>query len=310
MKRLRWLLLILLLVVAPAWGVYVWRNPETRALNPAARAGVSGTFLHLRDGVTHVEVAGQEQARVVVLVHGFSVPAYLWDPTFAALRDAGYHVIRYDLFGRGLSDRPDAAYDGSFYDLQLDDLLAALHVDGKVDIFGVSFGGFVAAHYASTHPQRIRTLSLIDPANRRPLLPWYFKVPVLGPYVFQIYAVPAMADNQPNDFLHPERFPSWAERYRPQMQYTGFGRALYRTRLALTDVDFDAMYVKLARTGIPVALFWGRQDPILPVAQAADVRRALPGLDYVEVDQSGHLPHMEQSAIFNARMLDFLERHR
>lgn len=37
-------------------------------------------------------------------MHGFSVPYYIWEPTFAALVQAGLRVLRYDLYGRGYSD--------------------------------------------------------------------------------------------------------------------------------------------------------------------------------------------------------------
>ena len=118
-----------------------------------------------------------------------------------------------------------------------------------------------------------------------------------------------VADNQASDFLHPEKFPGWAERYRPQMQYEGFGRALYRSRLNLASTDFDAIYATIARNGTPVQLIWGKQDPVIPVAQAARIRRAIPALEYFEIDQAGHLPQMEQTAIFNQRMLAYLEAH-
>jgi pimeloyl-ACP methyl ester carboxylesterase len=311
MKLLRWLLIVIVLAGGSAAGYHHYQNPEKFTLDDQARnsAGAPGAFVALSGGVTHYEAAGPVNGRVALLVHGFSVPSFIWDPTFKALSEAGYRVIRYDLYGRGLSDRPDAAYDGAFYDQQIDDLLKALQVNGQVDLFGLSFGGFVTAHYASTHPQRIRTLNLVDPSNAPPSTPWQLQVPLLGPYLFQVAAVPTMADNQATDFLHPERFPGWADRYRPQMTFHGFGRALYRSRMQLARVDFDAMYATIAKAGLPVQLIWGKQDPTIPVAQSAHIRRAIPAVEYVEIDQSGHLPQMEQTAIFNQRMLAFLAAH-
>ncbi|MYN26215.1 alpha/beta fold hydrolase [Duganella levis] len=311
MKALRLVVLVLVLAGVGAAGYYYIRNPESQTLNAVARrdAQAPGAYVTLGDGVTHYEVAGPDNGRVAVLVHGFSVPSYIWDPTFAALRDAGYRVIRYDLYGRGLSDRPDAAYDGALYDRQLDQLLTALKVDGKIDLFGLSFGGYVSAHYASTHPQRIRTLNLVDPSNSAPKLGWQMTTPLLGPYLFQTGAVPGMAGNQSSDFLHPEQFPGWADRYKQQMAYHGFGRALYRSRLALAREDFDGIYAAIARAGTPVHLVWGKQDPTIPVAQAAHIRHAIPSTAYREIDQSGHLPQMEQAALFNHDMLTYLAAH-
>ena len=60
-------------------------------------------------------------------VHGFSVPYYLWDPVVTALTGAGFQTLRYDLFGRGFSDRPNVSYNADLYDHQLTDLLNGLH---------------------------------------------------------------------------------------------------------------------------------------------------------------------------------------
>ena len=79
---------------------------ETKRLTPEVRTGLPGNFIQLSDGVVHYELAGPEDAPVVVLVHGFSVPFFIWDPTFEGLSEAGFRVLRYDLYGRGFSDRP------------------------------------------------------------------------------------------------------------------------------------------------------------------------------------------------------------
>ena len=89
-----------------AYGYEVARDPERAELNPAARERAPGDFVTLSQGTTFYDVAGPDTGRVVVLVHGFSVPSYIWDSTFTALTAAGYRTIRYDVFGRGWSDRP------------------------------------------------------------------------------------------------------------------------------------------------------------------------------------------------------------
>lgn len=313
MKILRTLLIGIAIVLAAlsaiAYGYYQYKNPEKLSLDDQARVSAAGLFVHLSAGTTHYEVAGPANGRVAVLVHGFSVPSYIWDPTFAALRDAGYRVIRFDLYGRGLSDRPDAAYDGELYATQINDLLAALQVNEPIDLFGLSFGGYVAGYFAAKHPQKIRTLSLVDPSNARANLPWHRSIPLVGAYWFQVSELPGKAEGQSSDFLHPERFPDWAGKYRPQMQYKGFGRALRRSALRLTTADFEGIYGAIGKAEIPVFLVWGKQDQTLPVTGAENVKRGIPKLDYFEVDQSGHLPHMEQTAAFNERMFAFLNAH-
>src|SRR5271168_5083920 len=81
-------------------------NVEREEITDAVRRKATGSFVHLSDGLTHYELAGTESGRTVVLIHRFSAPYYLWDHTFDPVVKAGFRVLRYDLYGRGFSDRP------------------------------------------------------------------------------------------------------------------------------------------------------------------------------------------------------------
>ncbi len=294
-------------VLPSAW--YLLKNPERATLDAAARAAAPGRFVETSVGATHYELAGPDSGRTVVLVHGFSVPSYIWDSTFIALAANGYRVLRYDLIGRGWSERADVAYDPPTHDAQLTELLDSLGIAGPVDIAGLSFGGLVAAWFAAQHPTRVRTLVLVDPVSRARALPDVLSMPVVGNFIWQTTVVPTMPAGQPTDFLHPERFPDWEARYRPQMRYRGFGRALRRAGLASARVDFPALYGTIASNGTPVLLLWGRQDQTTPFERHTDVTARIPQAEFVPVDSSGHLPHLEQTALVNARLLAFLQRH-
>ncbi len=309
MRFLRILLVVVLLCVTAATAVYFVRNPEQRDLDAAARATVAGQFVRLSDGVTHYNVTGPESGRTVVLVHGFSVPLYIWDSTVTALSASGYRVVRYDVYGRGLSDRPDVAYDGPLYVRQINELLDSLRIATPVDLMGLSFGGFVTGHYVAAHPDRVRSLTLIDPVASSPEMPALLSWPVVGAWVWQVTQVPGMADNQVSDFLHPEHFPGWPELYRPQMRFRGFGRALLRSALISSRTNYDSLYAGVRRTGVPVLLVWGRQDQTVAFELSDVVRRAIPTLEFFPVDSAGHLPHMEQSSRVHDRMKDFLVAH-
>ncbi len=310
MRRvLQWGIGLAAVALCLAYGVYLVRTPERATLDAEARASVPGAYVGSSVGTTHYEVAGPDTGRVAVLVHGFSVPAYIWDSTFHALAAAGFRVVRYDLVGRGWSDRGDVAYDGETFDAQLGELLDSLNVSGPVDLFGLSFGGFVTSNFTANNPSRVRTLVLVDPTVNPAPMGGVVRWPVVGRYLFEVMAAPGMADGQPGDFLHPERFPGWADRYRPQQRYRGFARALHRSRFELAYADFEDLHTRIARQGTPVLLVWGKQDPVIPIDQSDAVRRRIPSVEFVPIDSSGHLPHLEQSTVFNAAVFSFLSRH-
>lgn len=308
-RLLRVVALIIPLLLLAAAGAWFWRNPETSTLDEAARQGAPGRFVRLSDGMTHYEIAGPDSGRVAVLVHGFSVPYYIWDSTAVALGAAGYRVVRYDVYGRGLSDRPDVTYDGALYDRQLSELLDSLRIAGPVDLMGLSYGGYVTGHFAATHRDRVRTLTLVDPVAESRQVPAFLALPVIGEWFWQVWQAPGAADGQASDFLHPEHWPDWADRYRPQMRYRGFGRALLRSSLASSTTDFAAHYAAVGKTGIPVLLIWGKQDSTVSIIHSDVVRNGIPGIEYLVVDSAGHLPNLEQPAVVHARMLSFLSAH-
>ncbi|MDQ6829450.1 MAG: alpha/beta hydrolase [Gemmatimonadota bacterium] len=305
--RLATRLIVVATILAGA-AFYYARNPEREALDDAARAGAPGKFVHLADGVTHYEMTGAADARTVVLIHGFSVPYYIWDSTAAALATHGFRVVRLDLFGRGWSDRPDVEYDASLFDRQVTGLLDSLRIAGPVDVMGLSMGGMVAANFAARHPERTRTLTLIDPAAAHSSTPLMIRVPLVGTYIFQTMAVPTMADGQFGDFAEPKRFPDWADKYRPQMRYRGFGRALRSTGINSARVDPDSLYSSVGKLTMPVLLIWGKLDTTVPFDLSANVRRDIPRAEFHPIEHAAHLPNVERASEVNPIILAFLQR--
>jgi pimeloyl-ACP methyl ester carboxylesterase len=288
---------------------YLVRDPERRVLDARARQGAPGKFVTLSDGVTHYQVDGPDTGRVVLLAHGFSVPLYIWDSTAAALSNAGYRVVRYDAYGRGLSDRPDVAYTDALYDRQVLELLDSLKI-ARADLAGVSAGGFVTGVFAGRHPDRVRSLVLVDPVagqSRATMHP--FDLPLIGEYLWQTLAVPGMAESQPSDFVDPSKFPDWVDRYRPQMHYKGFGHALLSTQVERRGMSMDTVYQRVAAAGVPVMLIWGREDHTVPFARSEGVRKAIPAAEFHAIDGVGHLPILEKAALTDSLFLSFLARH-
>ncbi len=307
MKLGRLILILVAIVAAGISALYSTRNPERLELDATARQSAPGKFVTLGDGVTHYDVAGPDTGHRVVLVHGFSVPYYIWDSTVVALTGAGFRVARYDHFGRGFSDRPDIPYTADLYDRQLLQLLDSLGWRDPVDVVGLSMGGPVSAEFVTRHPERARSVTLVDPAaGTRGALPFFFRLPVVGQMLWQGIAVPTMADGQSSDFVEPAKWPDWAARYRVQTQYKGFGRALRSTLTANAGDVLDSVYARVGRSGIPTLLIWGTEDSTVAITHAEGVRKAIPQAQYHPIERAGHLPHMERTDVVNPLLINFL----
>jgi len=288
-----------------------------RRLDAAARAAAPGNFVTLPGGVTHYETsndgtdAEDHRQTQVILVHGFSVPSFVWDPTFAGLARAGIPVVRYDLFGRGYSDRPRATYSIDLFVRQLADLIEVLDLPGPVDIAGLSMGGAVSIGFADHHPEMVRRLALFDPAGfpmPSPPAMKLLQVPVLGEIAMATVGKRLMISGLSQDFHAPEQLPALTRQYTEQMRYPGFLRALLSTiRHGPIQTMSDA-YVRVGRHPRPVLLVWGENDKLVPFAISDQVRAALPRAEFHAIEGAGHVPHLEQPGLVNRILIDFLTR--
>ena len=270
-------------------------------MNDEARKGVQGQFIKLTNGITHYQTGGADTGKVVVLVHGFSVPYYIWDATYDSLIQNGFHVIRYDEFGRGYSDRPDVKYDPALYRTQLYDLITSLKLKTPVSLAGLSFGGPVVTDFAVNHPDLVDKIILVDPAYDQTKLD---KSEFVANYEMAL-GHEKQANGQLEDFKYPEKFPGWVDKYKVQMQYKGFRHALISTRKHFSGDIIIANYKQLDSLQKKILLIWGKEDISVPY-HFSDSLRKLVHAEFFSVDEAGHLPHLEKPALVNQKIIMFL----
>ena len=114
-----------------------------------------------RNGVKiHYEVHGS--GPTILLSHGYSSTARMWDGQIAALEDR-YQVVVWDFRGHGESDYPT---DPNLYSeaLTVGDMLALLDTVNakKAIVAGLSLGGYMSLAFNASHPDRMRALMLFD----------------------------------------------------------------------------------------------------------------------------------------------------
>ena len=271
---------------------------ETEELNDSTRNAFDGSFISLPNGITHYELANPQAENTIVLVHGFSVPSFIFDPTFRFLTESGFRVLRYDLFGRGFSDRPHVRYNIDLFIKQLYDLLDALRFTSPVNLIGLSMGGPVSATFTARHPERVKSLTLIDPSGARPvsLTPMLrlAKVPIVAETVFGLMGTDGMVRSAGRDFYDPKLVDHFIGKYRVQMQYKGFKRALLSSIRNNMLGSFVKSYKQVGKLDKPVQLFWGRDDTTVPFEHSNDLRAAMPNIEFHVIENCGHIPHYEK----------------
>jgi len=290
-----------------------WTFPylgETEELNDATRASAPGSFVRLSDGYTHYELGGPDTGKPIVLVHGFSVPYFIWDPTFAFLIKSGFRVLRYDLFGRGFSDRPKLRYDIDLFWVQLRELLDTLGFE-QVILMGLSMGGPITATFTARYPQRVNKLVLVDPAGAGPVtLPRLLNAlttPGFGELALGLFGRGQLVKGIESDFYNPTHFKAFFEKYMVQLKYKGFMRAILSTMRNGMLNSFAETYKQVGTQQTPAALFWGVNDKTVPFAHNADIRAAIPQIQFHAIENCGHIPHYEKPDEVNPILLEFLK---
>lgn len=284
---------------------------ETEELTDAVRARAGGSFIRLADGICHYELGGQRRAQCIILVHGFSVPYFIWDPTFDFLTQSGFRVLRYDLFGRGYSDRPRLRYDIELFVRQLRDLLDALDIREPVHLAGLSMGGPISAAFVDKYPAHVKSLTLIDPAGVQAVRfsAWLKSIQtrIAREWKFgQSNELGSLLKRIASDFFDPEMVGRLSEHYLPQMKIKGFKRALLSTIRNGMLGSFLETYQRVGQLHKPTLLIWGKNDATVPFTHSEILCAAIPHAQLHAIEHCGHIPHYEKPEEVNGIFYRFV----
>jgi pimeloyl-ACP methyl ester carboxylesterase len=117
-----------------------------------------------RLGETFVVASGPADAAPLVLLHGSGSTSAMWLGDIASYVDS-HRVYAVDLPGEpGLSTPARPRLGSGAYPLWLGDVLDALGI-GQTRLLGISLGGWLAADFATRHPDRVERLVLLSPSG-------------------------------------------------------------------------------------------------------------------------------------------------
>lgn len=304
MKKRISLFLVAAVIILP----YFLCHGETEILDENFRKKSSEKFVELQKGFTHYEEAGSENREALVLVHGFSTPYPIWDKNFSELAKH-FHVFRYDLYGRGFSDRPDLKYDENLFTSQLEDFVKQMKLD-RFHLAGVSMGGAIAVHFANRHPEMIEKLILIDPAGmpmKTGILAGLIRVPLLGEYITNVFGNLSFKSGFKSNFYNEIDYSDLQKKYISQLVYKGYKRAILSTVRYMPLDRMEREYADLGKKEMPVLLIWGKQDTVIPFENAAKIQSHIPRLKLLTVDSCGHTPQYEKPELINPALIEFLQ---
>jgi len=238
---------------------------------------------------------------VIVLLHGLGSDSFFWLGTITELSKK-HRVIAPDQIGFGQSDKPFISYRiGTYVDF-LDSFLTQLKVE-KAHIVGISLGGWIAANYAITYPNRVEKLVLVDAAGYAPAKdfdPKFFQnlFPTTRAMIRQalsliIYNSAFFNNDAAVDFALTRRFAA-GDGYTIQQIIESVKRG---------EDFYDG---KTSQIKQQTLIVWGKQDGLITVDNGERLKKEIPNSQLVVFDKCGHGPPFEKAVEFNEAVLKFL----
>jgi pimeloyl-ACP methyl ester carboxylesterase len=111
--------------------------------------------------------AGERDAPLVLLLHGFAESMHCWGAQVAALADAGYRAVAPSQRGYSPGARPDTSDTANYHiERLMDDAMAIVAASGYGDrrfhLVGHDWGGSIAWALADRFPDRLASLAVLS----------------------------------------------------------------------------------------------------------------------------------------------------
>lgn len=279
---------------------------ETQPLDEKTCAQAPGLFIQLAGGKTHYQLLGNKENDLLILIHGGGITGMeVWNTNATFLALQGYQVLVYDLYGRGYSDRIRGNYTPELLLDQLDELTKALNLKDSMSIISMSMGSMVALEFATQHPDKVKSLVMIDPAimgdyHANPLL----KFPVISDLLMTLYWYPRAVENQRKEFVDQKLFDTYKIKLEYFMNFNGYKAMNHSTWMYTLTQNKSELLRQISPNKIQ--LIYGDHDPYFSKVAATKLQALYPTLDQKVIAGAGHMPHMEKPDIVNPLLLDFL----
>ena len=252
------------------------------------------------------DVGSRHPAITLVLLHGFPHDRSLWAAQVESASEVfpDIRILVPDLPGFGRSSpAPGAGMD--VYADAIERLLTTAGVERAV-IGGLSMGGYIALAFWRRHAARVRALLLMDtkaPSDtdaareKRHELIATVKQDGIGALV------PGMLASQLGETTRRDD-PSLVERVEVMLRRAPASGVTAAAQALMERIDSTPT---LETITVPTLVLVGEEDTVTPLSDALMMSAAIPGSRLVTVPGAGHLAPLEQPAVVNAAIAEFLD---
>ncbi len=289
------------------------QSSPQRVASRAAGSPGRKAFVEVEPNV-QLHVTDLGEGAPVVLIHGWPLSNAMYEYQYQELAEQGFRAIGISMRGFGKSDKPYGRYT---YDVFADDIRAVLdQLDvAEATLGGFSMGGAIATHYVVRHHSaRVNKLALFAAASPRwtsgAAYPYGLFSEAEVNEMIQLSKTNRAALYQTFGSLFtasPTSLPAGLDAWLGGINWEASPYAATQCLIALRDEDLRA---ELAEIQIPVAIFHGVHDKIVPFSTGQQALHGLPNAYLVPFEHSGHGLFVEEREKFNQELIRFVRQPR
>ncbi|MBF9317741.1 alpha/beta fold hydrolase [Mycobacteroides chelonae] len=258
-------------------------------------------------GGLHVRVGGNGPA--IFFWPSLLMTGSMWTEQARYFADR-YTVILVDPPGHGDSQALHRMFRFEDCAHSIEQILDTLGIE-RAHIVGNSWGGMIGGTFAALHPGRAGASVLMNATASRANMRQTVEFRLLTEIVRLLgrFREP-LTTRAVKAFVGPTIM-----RERPQVEQA--------IRAELRDLNVDSVYWAVnsvvparpdqrelfGRISTPILVVAGREDPTFPVAETELMAEAIPGAEFVIMENTGHLAALERPDEVNALIDEFLKRH-
>lgn len=267
-------------------------------------------FVKLSLGWTEFRDKGSAEGENIILIHGFSVPLFFWEPLERRLTEKGFRVFSYNQYGRGYSSRPKRApYDRAMYTQQLEEFMDSLGIK-KAHLVGQSMGAAIGTHFAISRPDRVQSLTLLSPMLDKVTDNGgvqFCRTPIIGCPMTNLLIANIVYKRSKELVYTCENVPheEWLANMREQAKIKGFRTSL--TTLFLSDAlaNYRGSYEAFGKTKKPALMVTGGQDNSIPQEHFEQIEQSIPIIKRVHFPENNHVVLIQQVDSVTTLMANF-----
>ncbi len=275
--------------------------------HPANACDVRSNVAQVGAGTMPYITAGDAtQGQTILLIHGLFAQKEQWAEVLCTLADAGYRPVAPDLPGYGQSH----GYDLTAYPLETQVKLLGQFSESigvwPQHVAGNSMGGAIAALYAKTHPESVRSLAFIGGplgiglwadavkrsilAGNNPFIP-LTQSALDAELAMLLVHVPSLAPETQTAILSPYQ------------QNTAHYIQVWNIVNLYGQVLADS-----PRSTLPTLILWGDRDQVFDITDSQALARRYPHHRRQTLHNTGHLAMVDSPNVVSQAYIAFLKR--